>query len=95
MSDEEGFVHKTLELSTEFSKLVLSDEPLARKVPDEALIVFQIERDEAYNAESLRLAKVTHAREPERPIVIVRVKGLMPALATRLIEPRLEVAASL
>jgi len=94
MIQEESFVHKTLELSTEFSKLVLSDEALARKVPNEALIVFQIEGDEAYNTESLRLAKVSHSREPERPILFVHVKGLAP-VTSRLIEPHLEVATRL
>ena len=95
MIDEESFVHKTLELSTEFSKLVLSDEALARKVPNDALIVFQIEDDQEYNAQSLALAKMSHAREPERPVVFVRVKGLAPALSSRLIEPHLEIAAKL
>ena len=95
MIDEEAFVRKTIELSTEWSKLLLSDEALERQVPNEALIVFQIESDRAYNAQSMKLAKVSHAREPERPIVFVRVKGLAPPLTSRLIEPHLEVATSL
>ena len=92
MNHEENFVHKTLELSTEWSKLVLSDDALARQVPNEALIVFQIEGDATYNTQSMALAKTSHTREPERPIVMVRVKGLVPALTSRLIEPHLEVA---
>ena len=92
MNHEEGFVHKTLELATEWSKLMLSDERLAHQVPNDALIVFQIQDDPTYNAQSMALAKASHARESKRPIVVVHVKGLTPALATRLIEPRLEVA---
>lgn len=95
MLDEESFVHKTLELATEWSKLLLTDDALADQVPDEALIVFQLEADAAYNAQSLALAKTSHAREPERPIVVVRVKGLSPPLTSRLIEPHLEIARSL
>lgn len=95
MNDEESFVHKTLELATEWSKLILGDEDVARKVPNDALIVFQLNDDAAYNGQSLALAKASHAREPERPIVIVRVKGLAPPLASRLIEPHLEVASRL
>ena len=95
MIDEERFVRKTLELSTEWSKLLLSDEAIERQVPNEALIVFQIEGDSSYNAQSMKLAKASHAREPKRPIMFVRVKGLAPPLASRLIEPHLEVARSL
>jgi hypothetical protein len=95
MIDEESFVHKTLELATEWSKLMLSDETLASQVPNEALIVFQLENDATYNAQSLALAKMSHAREPKRPIVFARVKGLAPPLTSRLLEPHLEVARTL
>ena len=95
MIDEETFAQKTFELGTEWSKLLLSDEALERQVPNEALIVFQIEGDDSYNAQSMTLAKASHAREPERPIMLVRVKGLAPPLTSRLIEPHLEVARSL
>ena len=95
MIQEEGFVHKTLELATEWSKLLLNDETLSHQVPNDALIVFQIEGEASYNTQSVALAKVSHAREPERPIVFVRVKGLAPPLTSRLIEPHLEVATTL
>ncbi len=95
MIHEEDFVHKTLELSTEWSKLILSNEALARRVPNEALLVFQIQGETAYNAQSMQLAKASHAREPKRPVVLVRVKGLLPPLVSRLIKPRLEVARTL
>ena len=94
-AQEERFVHKTLELSTEWSKLLLNDERLASRVPDDALIVFQLKDEPTYNAQAIALAKASHAREPERPIVVVRVKGLAPPLASRLLDPHLEVATNL
>lgn len=95
MIDEETFARKTIELGIEWSKLLLSDEALERQVPNEALIVFQVEGERSYNAQSLKLAKTSHAREPDRPVMFVRVKGLAPPLTSRLIEPHLEVAKSL
>ena len=53
---EERFVHKTLDLSTEWSKLLLTDERLATQVPDDALILFQLKDDPTYNAQALALA---------------------------------------
>ena len=94
-AQQERFVHQTLELSTEWSKLLLNDERLADQVPDDALIVFQLKDDPAYNAQAITLAKASHEREPARPIVVVRVKGLAPPLASRLLDPHLEVAKNL
>ena len=92
---EENFSHKTIELATEWSKLLLSNEALERQVPNDALIVFQIEGEISYNTQSMTLAKASHLREPERPILFVRVKGLTPPLVSRLIDPHLEVATKL
>ncbi|MBI3320907.1 MAG: hypothetical protein HYZ91_01415 [Candidatus Omnitrophica bacterium] len=93
MNQEESFVHKTLELATEWSKLLLSDETLSHQVPNDAVIVFQIEDDPVYNTQSVALAKASHEREPDLPIVFGHVKGLAPALVSRLLDPHIEVSS--
>ena len=87
-SDKE-LAEKNTELAFEFSRLVLARPELARKIPDNALVVFEVEEDPPLNSYAKKLAKQTH--EPNQPIIVVHVKGLAPS---RLIHPELRPAAN-
>ena len=89
MTDEE-FWSLERDLGFEFSRAVLNDPALEERVPDHAQIVFQLDDNPAFNERSLSWAKRHH--EAGQPVVLVHIKRLLPS---RLVEPRLEVAASL
>ena len=78
-----------MELAFEFSRLVLAKPELARKIPENALVVFEVEEDPALSSYSKKLAKET--QEPNQSIVVVHVEGLAPS---RLIHPELRPAAN-
>ncbi len=83
MKNERELVKKNLELSFEFSRYLLSRPELEAKIPENALIVFNVADDPTLTRFNKTLAK----RNAERgqPIITVWVKGLAP---TRLLEPR-------
>ena len=93
MSDQE-FVDELLELSTEFGKLVATDEALAAKIPPGAIIVFQVNGHATFNQRAKTMAQERHQREPAVPVLMVHVEGLSPP-TSRLINPHLEVASAL
>ena len=86
-SDKE-LANKNMELAFELSRLVLAKPELARKIPENALVIFEMEEDPAFTSYSKRLAKET--REPNQPVIVVHVEGLAPS---RLIHPELRPAA--
>ena len=87
---ENGFFERNLELSTEFSKYILSHPELEAQIPEGAQVVFQLENDPDLNRWNLEAAK--KQKEQGQPVVVVRIKGLRPEVS-RLIEPRLEKAS--
>jgi len=87
------FFERTLELSTEFDRYVLSHPETAEKIPQDALIVFLLENDSAFNKKSLEIA---HKQcETGHPVVKVKVQKLLPPFETRLVNPQLELAANI
>lgn len=90
---EGEFADRMLELSSELDRLVLRDEKLADRIPNNAVIVFQVNGDEAFNRHARDLAK--RSRQPNQPVVVVSVSGLAPPLTSRLIDPKIEVASTL
>lgn len=76
-------------LVTEFDRYIMEHPGLAERIPQNAQIVLQLEGDEEYNAWSRELAE--RQREPDQPVVIVKIKGLRPA-KSRLIKPEVAVA---
>lgn len=88
MTDKE-FFDKSVEASTEFDRLVLAHEEIARKIPDNALIIFEIEDDPAFTAKSKEIALLR--RESNQPIVLVKAKRLLPPLESRLLNPEVEL----
>jgi CRISPR/Cas system-associated protein Csm6 len=88
MNKKELF-EKNLVLSTEFSKYVLEHPEVARRIPKEATVVILPDYDKELAEENLRIAKAK--RERNQPMVLVRVKRLVPERKSRLVEPRLEL----
>lgn len=91
MTDKE-FFEKSLEVSTEFDRFILTHEELARKIPDDSLIIFEIEDDPEFTAKSNQIARLR--REPNQAVVKVKIKRLLPPLETRLLEPELKVTSN-
>ena len=90
MSDDD-FVSQLLDLSGEFSKLLMTDVALAAKIPQGAAIVFQIADQSDFNQRAMAIAHERHQREPALPVIIVHVDGLSPP-TSRLLNPHLELA---
>lgn len=90
---ENEFFERSLEISTEFDRYVLSHPEVAEKIPDGALVIFLLEDDAEFNKKSLDIAR--QRREEGQPLVLVKIKGLTPPVVSRLIEPRLEIASTL
>jgi len=76
-------------LVIEFDRYVMEHPEFAEKIPPNAQIVLQVEGDEEYNKWSRRLAE--RQREPDQPVVYVKIKGLKPA-KSRLLKPEVAVA---
>ena len=86
---ENAFFERNLELSTEFSKYLLSHPEIERQIPEGAQVVFQLETDAELNRWNLEMAK--KQKDQGQAVVMVRIKGLRPEMS-RLIEPRLDNA---
>jgi len=76
-------------LVTEFDRYVVEHPEFAVKIPQNAQIVLQVEKDEEYNKWSTQLAE--RQREIGQRVVYVNIKGLKPA-KSRLLKPRVAVA---
>ncbi len=61
-------------LSSEFDRYLLTHPTLAKKLPQNALVVFQMAGEEGFNRWSERLA--LKYREPHQAVVFVKVGGL-------------------
>ena len=82
---EQHVVEKNLELSTEFSKLLLTHPELEAKIPEGAQIVFLVANDPALSRKNRALA--AEQKKNGQTVLFVHVKGLRPD-TSRLIAPR-------
>lgn len=82
-----------MELTTEFVRYVLNSPEVDARLPEDVYEFFQIEGEDEFNDYSRDLAE-RHRREEGRETVCVRVKGLAPPRASRLIEPEILTDAS-
>lgn len=89
MTDKDLFT-KNLKLSKEFDLHLLEHPEVAEQIPENALIVLLPEEDQELCGINMELAMVR--REPNQPIVYVRVEKVAPP-RSRLINPRVEIAA--
>ena len=87
MTEKELF-EKNLEINHEFSKYLLNHPEIEDKIPLEALLVFIVEDDPGLSQRNIEMSH-SH-REPDQPIVFVKIKGIRPAQESHLIEPHVE-----
>ena len=73
---ERTLIEKNLDLIFEFEKYVLEHPQFAEHMPDDALLVLQLEGDEAFNRWSRKVA--AEQREKDQPIIYITVKRLAP-----------------
>ncbi|MBI5188241.1 MAG: hypothetical protein HZA07_04115 [Nitrospirae bacterium] len=90
MLRKEGFIEKNSMMVKEFDRYILEHPEFAEKIPDNALVVMQIEGDEGFN----QWAKETSlkAAEKEQPIIYVTITELKP-VRSRIEKLRLEMVA--
>lgn len=86
---DKELIDKNIELAFEFSRLILAKPELGEKIPDNALVIFEVEGDAELTAYNKKVAK--QGKESNQSIVLVHVKGLAPS---RLIQPELRSAAN-
>lgn len=89
MTEKELF-EKNLEINHEFSKFLLNHPEIEDGIPLNALIVFIVEDDPELSQKNIEMSR-TH-REPNQPLIFVKIKGIRPSEESRLIEPHLETS---
>ena len=68
---------KSLDLIFEFERYVSEHPACAGKIPDRAVLVFQVKNDEAFNRWSRRLAQ-KQSKGGRRPIVHITISKMGP-----------------
>ncbi len=84
------FERKNTELIKEFNRYIRERPEFADSIPDDAVVVMQLEGDEEFNKWSRRLAE--SRAEEGQPIVYIKIKGLAP-LRSRIKDLELEQVA--
>jgi hypothetical protein len=90
MTAETGFVEKNTMLVTEFDKYILEHPEFAEEIPNDALVVMQIEGDESFNKWAREMAK--GMADGEGAQVYVTVTELKP-VRSRIEKLKIERAA--
>jgi len=67
---------KNTELIKEFNRYIRENPEFANNIPDNAIVIMQLEGDEEFNKWSLNLAKSYEKKG--QPVVYIRVKKLRP-----------------
>ena len=86
MKNEAEIAKKNIELSFEFSRYVLANPGLDERIPENALVIFEIADDPELSQYNRLLAQ--RNREINQSVILVKVKGIAP---TRLIEPQVQL----
>jgi hypothetical protein len=90
MLNHKRFLEKNSLLVKEFDKYILEHPEFADQLPDNALVVMQIDGDEEFNIWARETAKSAH--DKENPVVYVRVTELKP-VRSRIAKLKLELVA--
>lgn len=90
MIDKKRFTEKNTMLVKEFDRYILDHPEFADKIPDNALVVMQIEGDEEFNRWAREAAQ--SAAEKDTPIVYVTITELKP-VRSRIEKLKLEQVA--
>jgi hypothetical protein len=85
-----AFEQKNAELIKEFNRYVRKHPKFAEQIPNDAIVILQLEGDDEFNAWTRQLAK---GRQSEgQPVVLVRIKKMKP-LRSRIEQLELEQVA--
>ena len=90
MSNPDSFVNKNTMLVREFDRYILEHPEFAEKIPNDALVVMQIDGDEEFNEWARRTGQSVAGKD--NPIVYVTVTELQP-VRSRIEKLKLEMAA--
>ncbi len=90
MTGKKRFVEKNTMLVKEFDRFILEHSEFANQIPDNALVVMQIEGDEEFNNWARETAQ--NVAEKDNPIVYVTITELKP-VRSRIEKLRLELVA--
>jgi len=90
MIQEKAYVEKNSMLVKEFDRYVLEYPEFADQLPDNALVVMQVEGDEEFNRWARETAQ--RAAEKDTPIVYVTITELKP-VRSRIEKLRLDLVA--
>jgi len=88
---DKAMADRNVNLFFEFEKYVLDHPKFAAKIPKDAVIVFQVMEDEAFNQWSRRLAR-KHGKDAKGPVVYVRISRMRP-VRSRIAALKIERAA--
>lgn len=89
MIDPHQFSERQFELTAEFGKYLFEHPELDEQMPDGAYVCFEIAGETDFNRYSRELAE-RQCQEEQVPVVVVRIKGLVPPQNSRLIDPVIE-----
>lgn len=90
MIDKKGFVEKNTMLVKEFDRYVLEHPEFADEIPNNSLVVMQIEGDEEFNNWARETAR--SVAEKNNPVVYVIITELKP-VRSRIEKLKLELVA--
>lgn len=90
MNDKKRFVEKNTMIVREFDKYIMEYPEFADKIPDNALVVMQIEGDEDFNSWAREVAH--EAAEKDTSIVYVTITEMKP-VRSRIEKLKLEQVA--
>ena len=89
MNDRERYVEKNNILIGEFDKYILEHPEFSDRIPNNALVVMQIEGDEEFNGWARETGR--QVAEKDTPMVYIRITELKP-VRSRIEKLRLEFA---
>jgi len=90
MNTKQSFIRKNNMLVREFDRYVVEHPEFAERIPDNALVVMQIEGDEAFNGWARQTSR--DCAEKDAPIVYVTITELKP-VRSRIENLKLEMVA--
>ncbi len=91
MTDKERFVEKNSKLVREFDRYILEHPEFAEQIPDNALVVMQIEGDDEFNHWAREIAAKN--LEQNQPLVYITIAELKP-VRSRIEKLKLELVAA-
>ncbi len=93
MIDPMQFADRQLELAAEFAQYVADHQEVDDLLPEQSHLCFEMDGETEFNRYSRDLAE-RQQQQDGLPVVRIRIKGLAPPPASRLIDPVIEPASA-